>query len=132
MRNSFNKTVINADTCLDKLFAVAGDSRGKYLYPVADEGIDLLQLFCDNAEGLTLIRLIMAVKQFTVGGNENELGGGRACVYTEIGIPRIGVYIYLGKVIPCVALLEGFIFLFALKQPLSGDYIVAHGSILYH
>lgn len=55
MGNSLYQTVVNADARLDKVLAVACNSGGNNVYPVADKRIYLFQSLGNYRKRLTLV-----------------------------------------------------------------------------
>ena len=129
--NSFHQAVVYAYPRLDKLFPVACYGRGAYLYILVHYGVEFFKLIHYDLKGLTLVCLIVAVKQLVIGGDEHQLCGGGACIYAQVGITLVGGYIRLFQVVYRMGADEVLVFLLACEQSFACDDGIRYLCILY-
>ena len=98
MSHSFNYAIVNAQTCTDKILAVACYSRSFDVELVAGKVIYLLQLCCDNIQRLSPIGAVVLVKQPALWGHKHQLCGGGACIYAQVCIPLVCADVLVFKV----------------------------------
>ena len=116
----FNDAVVDRETCLYEVLAVACNSRAFY----GDIGVHSLVYLFDLVEGLTLIRAVVVIEYTSVVGYEHKFCSSRACVDTEICVALVCTYITVSEVEFLVSVDESIIFSLGAEKRLSGDDII--------
>ena len=131
MRHSFNYTVINSQTCLDKILAVACNSRCLYPQLRVCKTVYLSQLSRDYIQWLSLIGAVVLIEQLSLRSDKHKLCCGRACVDAEISVALIGLYVLIFKVRLLVSFNESGIVSLRLKERIADNDIVLRLCVCY-
>ena len=131
MRNSFNYTIVNAQTCLYKILTIACYRRSLYVKLRGSKAVDLLKLWSDYIQRLTLVWAVVLIKKLSVRCDKHKLCGCRACVYAKISVAPVSSDVFIFKIRLLVSFHESIIFLTACKQWLAYHDIVSSLCVHY-